>query len=206
MNLKNFKNIKKSDIIFAFIYFLAVAIYMLLDKLYFNFSSGINLIVILTFLVVASLYRELSKKKINPNIKQNLKRLTIFAMILSLLSVGTLTIPSSKKVYAYPYNSTSNVKRIPVSVHFTASQCREIANRGASIGEWTTWTSFIAGFGKGTAFLGALTALYGYGVSKNLSVFLTAANRGTGLTISYTYVIPPYTNIGSFENTRISYY
>ncbi|PWX69167.1 hypothetical protein [Clostridium perfringens] len=97
MNLKNLKDIKKSDIIFAFIYFLAVAIYMLLDKLYFNFSSGINLIVILTFLVVASLYRELSKKKINPNVKQNLKRLTIFAMILSLLSVGTLTIPSSKK-------------------------------------------------------------------------------------------------------------
>ena len=200
------KDITKTDLIFFTIYLLLGIAYMFLNQNYLKLSPTANLIVIWAFIGSAFVYRSVFKKKPKLINKNLMKRATALVLALSVIGVTSFIVPTSNK-FVYAYGTNVGEKRIPVSVHFTATQCRTIAERASKVNSWSTFLSILSSAGGKKAGLGgALISLFGYGISNTTSVFLRASNRGTGLTISYTYVIPSYTNIGSAENIRYSYY
>lgn len=203
------KNITKTDIVASIVYLVSASVYLILNQYYLKLSPNINFLILLIFLGSAELYRNLKKKyKFKFLDKNVVKRVTASFLIFSIVGIASFSISNinnNKTVYAY--STGIREKRIPISIHFTAKQCETIANRGSRISSWSGWISFISGFtGKRTGLAGGLIGAFGMGIVNNLKPFETAKSMRRGLTIKYTYVIPPYTNIGRIENSRYYYY
>lgn len=204
------KNITKTDIIASIIYLSLAIAYLILNERYFNLSPNVNFLVLLLFLGSAAFYRNVIKKKPKLIIIKNLiKKSIVLSLVFSLLLATGFVIPNindnNKTVYAY--STGIGEKRIPISIYFTADECKTIAKKGSKISSWSGWISFISGFaGSKFGLASGLIGAFGMGVANNVRPFETAANRGTGLAVSYTYVIPTYTNIGRTENSKYYYY
>lgn len=111
----------------------------------------------------------------------------------------------SVKVHAYPYGgTTSSETRVPISVYFTAPECQTIVHSGRTIAAIAAGTGAMAS--KVSKVEGFVISSFGSGIKNNIAIFVDATKRGTGVRISYTYVIPAYTNVGTYEDSSISYY
>lgn len=197
---KVFNKFTKQDIIFLSTYIWGAILFFILQQYVIEISAGWKLCVVLSFIASGIIYRQ-CKKKIS---FFNKKSLAVSALALTLLVSTSLIAYPTKNVEAKTIAVAASETRIPISTYYTASECRTIANRASTTSDWTTWAGLFIGFGKPIP--GALIGLYGYSVSKTAQPFIIASNKGTGVRISYTYVIPSYTNIGWYENTTYSYY
>ncbi|MCP2238872.1 hypothetical protein [Thermoanaerobacterium thermosaccharolyticum] len=195
------KNLSKNDIVFGTMYFLVVTLYFITAKTIWRPSAEINLFASLGFIAIATVYRYARNKGF---LKRKNSLITIFLIFAIFAGVNFIGL-NKVNANVFGYRGSDNVyKVVHISTYFSKSECKTLANRASRISDWTTWISVVVGSKK--TVLGTLIGLYGYSVSKTAVPFQIAADRGTGVCVSYDCIIYTYTDVPGYKNISYKYY
>ena len=131
--------------------------------------------------------------------KKSLSLLLLSGVIIS--SVPTIPVHAQTGSSYGQQNTYFKVQ--PISVYFTNSECKRIANNYYKTGKVSTISAALAGKNP---FVSAALVAYGSNMNEASKLFQTAVDKGTGLKISYDYYISNTSySLNKAKNTKIKY-